>query len=56
MPVALRMCPKYWIFFEKTLHLLFFIEQFADLSFSNTIQMCERCSWVVLLNIMMSSR
>ena len=44
MPVALRMCPKYCISIEKKLHFLFFIERFADLSFSNTMQMCERCS------------
>ena len=44
MPVALRMCPKYWISLEKKLHLLFFIERFADLSFSNTMQICEKCS------------
>ena len=56
MPVALRMSPKYWISLEKKLHLLFLIERFADLSFSNTMQVCERCSWGVLLNIMMSSR
>ena len=33
MPVALRMWPKYCISFEKKLHLLFFIERFAYLSF-----------------------
>ena len=56
MPVALRMLPKYCISFEKKLHLLTFIERFADSSFSNTMQMCERCSCGVLLNMMMSSR
>ena len=56
MPVALRMWPKYCISFVKKLHLLFFIERFADLSFLNTMQMCERCSCGVLLNMMMSSR
>ena len=56
MPVALRMCPKYCISFEKKLHLLFFIERFADLIFLNTMQMSKRCSWGVLLNIIMSSR
>ena len=56
MPVVLRMWPKYCISFKKKLHLLFFIEKFADLSFSNTMQMCERCSCGVLLNMMMSSR
>ena len=48
MPVALRMWPKYCISLEKKLHLLFFIERFADLSFLNTMQMCERCSCGVL--------
>ena len=56
MSVALRMCPKYCISLKKKLHLLFFIERFADLSFSNTMPMCERCSCGVLLNMMMSSR
>ena len=31
--VALRMCPRYWISLEKKLHLLFFMERLADLSF-----------------------
>ena len=56
MPVALRMWPKYCISFKKKLHLLFFIERFADLSFSNTMRMCERCSCGDLLNMMMLSR
>ena len=51
MPVALRMWPKYCISLEKKLHLLFFIETFADFSFLNTMQMWERCSCGVLLNI-----
>ena len=34
------------------MHLLFFMERFADLSFSNIILMCEGCSWGVLLNMM----
>ena len=46
MPVALRKCPKYWISLEKKLHLLFFIERFADLGFLNTMQICKRCSLV----------
>ena len=44
MPVVLRMWPKYCISLEKKLHLLFFVEMFVDLSFLNTMQMCERCS------------
>ena len=42
MPVALRMWPKYCISLEKKLHLPFFIERFADLNFSNTMQMYEK--------------
>ena len=45
MPVALKMCPKYWVSLEKKLHLLIFMESFADYSFLNTF-----------LNIMMLSR
>ena len=56
IPVALRMCPKYWISLEKKLHLLIFMESLADCSFSNTPLMCERCSYGVLLNIVMSSK
>ena len=33
IPVALRMCPRYWISLEKKLHLLFFLERLGDLSF-----------------------
>ena len=54
--VALRMCPKYCISFEKKLHLLFFMDRLVALSFSNTKRMCERCSCGVLLNMIMSSR
>ena len=32
------------------------MEGFAVLSFSNTMQMCERCSCGVLLNMIMSSK
>ena len=56
MPVALKMCPKYWISLEKKWHLLIFMDSFADLSFSNTFLMCERCSWGDLLNIIIASR
>ena len=55
IPVALRMCPKYCISFDKKLHLLFFIDRLVALSFSKTKWMCERCSCGVLLNIIMSS-
>ena len=44
IPVALRMCPRYWISLKEKLHLLFFMERLADLSFSKTILMCQRCS------------
>ena len=53
MPVVLKMCPRYWISLEKKLHLLIFMESFADSSFSNTFLMCGRCSCGALLNIMM---
>ena len=56
MSMALRMWLKYCISFEKKLHLLFFMERFADLSFLNIMRMCERCSCGVLLKMMMSSR
>ena len=56
MPVALKICPKYWISLGKKLHLLIFMERLADQSFLNTFLMCERCSWGVLLNIIISSR
>ena len=56
MPVALSMCPRYCISLEKKLHLLFFIERFADFSFSKTILICDKCSCGVLLKMMMSSK
>ena len=31
MPVALKMCPRYWISLEKKLHLLIFMDSLADL-------------------------
>ena len=43
MPLVLKMCPKYWISLEKKLHLLIFIDSFADFNFLNTFLMCERC-------------
>ena len=33
MPVALKICPKYWVSLEKKLHLLIFMGSLADLSF-----------------------
>ena len=56
IPVALRICPRYWISLEKKLHLLFVMERLVDLSFLKTILMCERYSQGVLLNIIISSR
>ena len=56
IPVALRMCPRYWISLEKKLHLLFSMERLADSSFLKTILMCERCFWCILLDIIISSR
>ena len=55
IPVALRMCPRYWISSEKKLYLLFFMERLADLNFLKRFLICERCSWGVLLNIIISS-
>ena len=56
MPVALKIWHKYCISFEKKLHLLFFMERLAILSFSNTMWMCVRCSCGVLLNMIISSK
>ena len=33
IPVALKICPKYWISLEKKLHLLIFMDSLAGLSF-----------------------
>ena len=44
IPVTLKICPKYWISLEKKLYLLIFMDSLADLSFSNTFLICERCS------------
>ena len=51
MPMVLKICPKYWISWEKKWCLLNFMESLADQSFSNTFLMCDRCSSAVLLNI-----
>ena len=50
MPVALRMWPEYCISFEKKLHLLFFIERFADLSSVTVIAQLPTHSFGMLQN------
>ena len=56
MPVVLRMWLRYWISLVKKWHLLCFMDRCAFHNFLKTYLMWLRCSFAVLLKMMMSTR